>query len=348
MTETTLETRTDLLDLTLPELEARLEAWGEKPFRARQIHEWIYRRGAADFEAMENLPPSLRALLAESARIALPEVVETREDPDAEKFALRLADGVMVESVRIKGREESTFCLSTQAGCDLSCRFCASGKVAFQRNLSAGEIVGQALLLDRLRGRPGNLVYMGMGEPFLNYAATMKSLEILQDSQGYRFGARRITVSTAGGVPEIYRFAREAGQVNLALSLHAASDAKRQDLMPVARLYNLRQLMDAAWDYTEVTGRRISFEYVRIREVNDSRHDAERLAQLLKNRLAHVNLIPFNPIEGSEFKRPSKKDVERFVGDLQRGGVNVTVRHSAGVTVAAACGQLAGKLTEQL
>jgi 23S rRNA (adenine2503-C2)-methyltransferase len=347
MTETALETRTDLLGLTLPELEARLEDWGEKPFRARQVHEWIYRRGAADFDAMENLPQSLRSLLAESASLALPEVVQTREDSDAEKFALRLADGVVVESVRIKGREESTFCLSTQAGCDLSCRFCASGKVAFQRNLSAGEIVGQVLLLDHLRGRPANLVYMGMGEPFLNYAATMKSLEILQDSQGYRFGARRITVSTAGVVPEIYRFAREAGQVNLALSLHAASDAKRQDLMPIARLYNLRQLMEAAWDYTEVTGRRISFEYVLIREVNDSRHDAERLAQLLKNRLAHVNLIPFNPIEGSQFKRPSKKDVERFVGELKRGGVNVTVRHSAGVTVAAACGQLAGKLAQQ-
>jgi len=187
---------------------------------------------------------------------------------------------------------------------------------------------------------------MGMGEPLANYDALVQALAIVNADWGLGFGARRITVSTAGVVPEIYRFAREAGQVNLALSLHAASDAKRQDLMPIARLYNLRQLMDAAWDYTEVTGRRISFEYVLIREVNDSRHDAERLAQLLKNRLAHVNLIPFNPIDGGNFKRPSKKEVERFVAELERGGVNVTIRHSAGVTVAAACGQLAGKLTQ--
>ena len=183
-----------------------------------------------------------------------------------------------------------------------------------------------------------------MGEPFLNYDATMHSLETLQDNRCYGFGARRITVSTAGIVPEVYRFAQEGGQVNLAVSLHATTDTKRGELMPIARLYTLRQLLDAAWYYTEHTGRRISFEYVLIPGVNDSHHDADRLVEMLKDKLAHLNLIPFNPVPKGNYKRPGRKNFDRFLKYLKQHGVNVTPRRSAGTSVHAACGQLAGSL----
>jgi len=333
-----------ILDLTLAQLEAQLAGWGEPRYRAEQVFSWVYQRGAEDLCQMSNLPRGLRERLAERFQLALPEVVKKAQDREAEKFIFRLTDGFIIESVHIKSAEGGTFCLSTQVGCDLSCCFCASGQMPFRRNLSAGEIVGQLLALDRSGGRPSNLVYMGMGEPFLNYEATMKSLEILQEQKGYSLGARRITVSTAGVVPEIYRFAREAGQVNLAISLNATTDAKRQAIMPIARMYNLRQLLDAAWDYTEVTGRRISFEYVLVRDVNDSHHDADRLVEMLKGKLAHLNVIPFNPIQGTTFRRPTKKELERFVNYLRKGRISVTMRHSAGTKLAAACGQLAGQL----
>lgn len=340
-TETTASL--SFFDLTPAELEAQLAEWGEPRYRAAQVFSWIYRKGAQSFSEMTNLPEGLRVRLDEHFSLDLPEVAERVGDREAEKFSFRLSDGCIIESVCIHSTEGRTLCLSMQVGCDLSCRFCASGQMAFRRNLSAGEMVGQVLALERQFGRPSNLVYMGMGEPFLNYDATMKSLSILQEPKGYAFGARRITVSTAGIVPEIYRFAREAGQVNLAISLHATTDAKRQALMPVARVYNLRQLLDAAWDYTEVTGRRISFEYVLIRGVNDSHHDADRLIEMLGGKRAHLNIICFNPIPRGLFKRPARKELERFVEYLRKGGLNVTVRRSVGAQSAAACGQLAGK-----
>jgi len=340
-TETT--SSLSFFDLTPAELEAQLAEWGEARYRAGQVFSWIYRKGAGAFSEMTNLPEGLRARLDEHFSLDLPEVAERVGDREAEKFSFRLSDGCIIESVCIHSSEGRTFCLSMQVGCDLSCRFCASGQMAFRRNLSAGEMVGQVLALEREFGRPSNLVYMGMGEPFLNYDATMKSLSLLQEPEGYAFGARRITVSTAGIVPEIYRFAREAGQVNLAISLHATTDAKRQSLMPVARVYNLRQLLDAAWDYTQVTGRRISFEYVLIRGVNDSHHDADRLIEMLGGKLAHLNIICFNPIPRALFKRPARRELERFVEYLRKGGLNVTVRRSVGAQSAAACGQLAGK-----
>jgi len=333
----------NLFELTLAELETRLAEWGQPRYRAEQIFSRAYRKGTDDFQQITNLPAGLRQRLGEHFSLALPQVVQKQKDREAEKYVFRLEDGLIVESVHIKGREGDTFCLSTQVGCDLSCRFCASGQMPFRRNLSAGEIVGQGLALDRQCGRPSNLVYMGMGEPFLNYDATLKSLKILQEPKGYGFGARRITVSTVGVVPEIYRFAREAGQVNLAVSLHATTDTKREAIMPVARVYNLRQLLDAAWDYTEVTHRRISFEYVLMRDVNDSHHDADRLIEMLSGHSAHLNVIPFNPIQRTKFERPVKKELDRFVNYLKKGGINVTVRHSAGTKLAAACGQLAGQ-----
>ena len=348
MPATSPETMIDLLDLSLDELETELTVLGERAFRAKQVYAWVYQKAASDFEAMSDLPKALRERLSSGFSFKALEAAGVAKDKEAEKAAFRLGDGSVVESVRIQAKEGDTYCLSTQVGCDLSCRFCASGQMAFQRNLTAGEIVGQVLTLQRQSGqRPAHLVYMGMGEPFLNYTATMKSLSILQDAQGYGFGARRITVSTAGVVPEIYRFAREAGQVNLAVSLHGTTDTKRQEIMPIARVYDLRQLLDAAWDYTQTTGRRITFEYILIRGVNDSHHDAIRLVEMLKGKLAHLNVISFNPIPGTRYARPKRGEFERFVGFLKDNGLPVTPRHSAGRSIAAACGQLAGKLKEE-
>lgn len=344
MTQTLSTTTHSLLDLTLAQLGEAILTLGQPAYRAEQIYTWIYRRGARSFEEMTDLPAPLRAELTQHFRLSFPEAVETGEDKEAERLLLRLQDGQFVESVRIKsGESGTTFCLSTQIGCALACRFCASGQLAFRRNLSAGEIVGQVLTLEKLFGRPAHLVYMGMGEPFHNYEATLQSLAILQEQKGYQFGARRITVSTVGVVPEIYRFAREETQVNLAISLHATTDAKRMEIMPIARVYHLNQLLDAAWEYVRKTGRRVSFEYVLLRGVNDTHHDADRLIEMLRGRLAHINLIPFNPIPMARYQRPSRKEVERFADYLRAGGVNATIRHSAGSRVAAACGQLAGR-----
>jgi 23S rRNA (adenine2503-C2)-methyltransferase len=334
-----------LWDMTLADLEGLLLSMDEKKFRAQQVYEWAFGRGKHQFSEMSNLSKKLREHLEQVLSTDLPRVIDTTKDAEAEKYAFQLNDGAIVESVSIQGPDEEgpTFCLSTQVGCDLACRFCASGKVPYRRNLSAGEIVAQTLALEKTNGRPSHLVYMGMGEPFMNYEQTLKSLGIFQEKHGYNLGARRITVSTVGMVPEIYRFAEEDTQVNLAVSLHATTDRKRQEIMPIARVYTLRQLLDACWYYTEKTNRRLSFEYILIRDVNDSHHDADRLAALLKGKLAHVNVIPCNPIAGSELKRPSKKELERFTSTLQKAGVNVTVRYSAGSSIAAACGQLAGE-----
>lgn len=336
----------NLWGLTLGEMQLFLKGSGVPGYRAEQVYSWLYGKAITRYEEMKNLPRDLLERLSEETSINLPQLEEIQEDQETRKALFRLEDGHLVEAVRIEGKGGGTFCLSTQVGCDLSCGFCASGKLAFERNLTTSEIVGQVMELLRRYERPSNLVYMGMGEPFLNYEAVMHSLRIVQEEKGLNFGARRITVSTAGVAPEIYRFAREAGQVNLAVSLHATTDRKRARLMPLGRVYNLRQLLDACWVYVEVTGRRISFEYVVLKGFNDSHHDADRLVEMLHGRLAHLNLIACNPVRGSSFQRPSASQLKGFADYLAGKGLNVTIRRSPGRSLEAACGQLAGRRKE--
>jgi len=334
--------RQSVYDLTLSDLRRTMEAWGERAYHADQVFRWLYQRRAGAFSEMTDLGKDLRARLDEAFTLALPEKVEVASGRDAEKRLLRLRDGLLVECVRIASQKGDTACLSTQAGCLLACAFCASGRARPVRNLSPGEIVGQllALLAD---GSPiGNVVFMGMGEPFLNYHSVMKSIQILETPEGLKMGARRLTISTAGMVPEIYRFAAEGSQVNLAVSLNAPNDEIRRKLMPIARYYPMDRLLTACRHYVEVTRRRLSFEYILIQGVNDARPHALELARLVRGALFHVNLIPYNPISPCRLRAPKSDRVRAYAEWLRDGGVTATIRRSPGREIHAACGQLAG------
>lgn len=334
-----------IYDLTFDELAAFCAPGEEGVSRAKQAWAWLYERGVRDFSAMADLPAALRERLAASRDFHLPEPRDDAADlqTPTRKLLLRCRDGDFVESVAISSDRGYTFCLSTQVGCGAACTFCASGRMGLLRNLTPGEIVGQFLALVLKVGRPQNVVYMGMGEPFHNYDNVIRSLDILTHPEGIRFGQRRITVSTSGVVPEIYRFAREAGQVNLAVSLSGTTDSKRRRVMPIGGCYNLRQLLAAVDAYTSATHRRVTFEYVLLPGVNNSAHDALRLGDMCRNRLVSVNVIPFNSIKPSVFRAPSRMEVETFRRRLEEAGVNATVRWSAGSRINAACGQLAGR-----
>lgn len=342
-----------LLDWRLDELIGRIAELGQPAYRARQVWRWVYRELVFDFQQMTDLPQSLRHTLMAAYEITAGhpvELLESREQ-DTTKALLEMADGEWVECVLMTYEERRTACLSTQAGCPIACPFCATGQAGFRRNLTAGEIVWQALFLARLavphstkEEQPlTNIVYMGMGEPLLNYEATLESIRILSDPAGFGMGARRFTISTAGVVPGILRLAGEPLPIGLAVSLHAADDALRQDLVPLARRYPMNELMQALRTYANATGRRITFEYALFHEVNDSVEGAERLAELLGGLTAHVNLIPANPIEGSPFEPSSRSSVESFAEALQRRGLACTVRVRRGLDVAAGCGQLRGR-----
>lgn len=334
-----------LLDLSLEELTAELQALGEPPYRARQVWEWVWRHLCFDFGAMTNLPLRLREALAERFHLALPPVLARERDEDGtEKVLLGLGDGASVEAVLIPEEDRRTVCISTQVGCPVACAFCATGQTGFVRNLTAGEIAAQvlhfALSLKGKGERVSHVVVMGMGEPLLNYEATLKALRNLNDPRGFGLGARRITISTVGVVPGILRLAQEGRQFNLAISLHAPSEELRRKLVPLAERWPLAEVLRAADAYALATGRRVTYEYVLLAGVNDGLAQARALAKLLRGRLAHVNLIPFNPAPGLPFARPSDGQIELFRRELLAHGIDVTVRRSRGVRIQAACGQL--------
>ncbi len=360
-------TRNTFLDLSFPELQALLESWGEMPFRARQVWEWLYVHLADDWEQMTNLPRALRERLAAEYSLGLPRVLATQVSSDGltRKDLLQLADGETIEAVLMRYERRRTACISTQVGCPIGCLFCATGQAGFRRNLSAGEIVAQALHFARiLRDEEpqraehplSNVVLMGMGEPLLNYEATLEAIHRLTDPQGFRLGQRHITLSTVGIVPGMDRLAKErnphgegALQITLAISLHAATDDLRNRLVPVNRRYGLDALFAACRRYFERTGRRISFEWVLIAGVNDSPAQAEALAERLRPKKgdlpplpAHVNLIPLNPTPDYDGKPPSRQAIAAFTAILQRRGIPYTVRLRRGIEIQAGCGQLRG------
>ena len=341
-----------LLDSSRDDLERRLAGWGELPFRARQVARWTLRQGVTSFEAMTNLPASLRARLAEECSLAPPPVLaETVSDDGATtKLLLDLGGGDAVEAVRMDYDPErpqhapgshgrSTVCVSTQVGCAMACVFCATGQQGFTRDLTAGEILAQVLHFSRERP-VGNVVFMGMGEPLANYAATLTAVRWLIDPHGLDLRARGITISTVGLRSGIRRLAHEGLQVGLSISLHAPDDELRRSLIPTAGGTTIDDLLEGGRDYVEQTGRRVTFAYALIEGINDEPEQARRLAARVRGIRAHVNLIPYNPTAGEGLRRPSRERVRAFQRELQAAGINATVRVERGVEIAAACGQL--------
>lgn len=335
---------TDLRGRFLQELEALAERFGEPRYRGRQLARWLYVRGVESVEAMTDLPQSFRARLAQETRIPGLRLRRVQEAPDgaAAKFLAVLDDGLAIECVLMRfddGRRSA--CLSTQVGCAMGCVFCATGLSGFSRNLSAGEIVGQALLIRaQADARLSHVVFMGMGEPLANYEATVRAARLITAPYGLGIGARHLTLSTVGLVPQIRRLAGERLPITLAVSLHAPTDALRERLVPVDHRYPLADLLPACRDYAAQTGRRITFEYVLIDGVNDGSAEARGLAALLRGFRCHVNLIPLNPVSGVPLRRPPVERVRAFARRLRDAGVPVTVRIERGVEIQAACGQL--------
>jgi len=334
----------DLAELDLQELEAALEAQGHERFHARQLYRWIYKRGITDFERMTDLSLPLRARLAEEFRITTPRIVSDETSVDGtRKLVLELGDHRRIESVFIPDTPAMTFCISTQVGCAMGCGFCLTGKMGLVRNLTAGEIAGQVRVLaaaTQLLGEPFNIVLMGMGEPLHNYEHTMKALRMLHSEHGLAVSPRRVTLSTVGIVPGLERLAREPLMPNLAISLHATTDAQRTELVPPNRKYPLEAILDACRKFPLKKRSRITFEYVLLDGVNDTPEDARRLARLLSGIKAKVNLIPLNPAPGIPYNRPSDERVDRFAQILADRHLTVSVRKSRGRDIRAACGQL--------
>ena len=335
-------TRSLIHGISQTELREFCAGAGVPAYRAGQIWNWLYTQRVSGWEEMKNLPASLRQTLSERFDIVpLTLVKRDGTPPGTRKLLVGLRDGEAVEEVLIPARERRTVCVSSQVGCRFACAFCASGKAGWLRNLDAGEIVGQFLLAWREYGdRPTNLVFMGMGEPFDNYDAVLKTVRILNDGDGINLGARHMTISTSGVIPGIERLSEEGLQVELSVSLHAPDDGLRSRLMPVNRRYPLSELLAACAQYARTTGRIITFEYTLIKGVNDSRRQAADLAQLLKAMPARVNLIPLSPVDGFEGEAPAPETGPMFIEVLSKAGVNATLRVSKGTGIDAACGQL--------
>jgi 23S rRNA (adenine2503-C2)-methyltransferase len=336
----------DLKALTLEELKGEIVGMGEPAYRAEQVFAWVYKKGAKSFSLMTDLSEPLREKLAGKFSIAGLEVwSEARAKDGTEKFVFRLESGVGIETVLIPSGERATVCVSTQAGCKFRCAFCASGRRGFIRNLSPAEIVGQVLYATERLGRlPTNIVFMGMGEPLDNYENLAKSIAILNSPHGPAIAARRMTVSTAGVVPGIIRFKELGLQVNLSVSLHAATDPKRSSLMPINKQYPLEKLLRACEDYIGSGGRKITLEVVLLRDVNDAPEDVDGLARIAKRLRAKINFIPFSPVAGLPFETPEPARIQSAIQRFRRKNVPVTLRQSKGREIAAACGQLAGRL----
>jgi len=360
----TLTARTNLLDLPRPELEAFVATLGSKPFRARQLMNWVYKRGVGSFGAMTDLAKDFRARLCELAEVRPPQVMARQHSADGTcKWLLRADASQAFEMVFIPEPDRGTLCISSQVGCALDCSFCSTAQQGFNRNLSTAEIVGQVWLAAReleaqraptagegaLRAERcvTNVVLMGMGEPLANFRNVVPALDILLDDFGFDLSRRRVTLSTSGLVPQIYRLA-ERSNVALAVSLHAPDDALRNELVPINRKHPIAELLTACWHYLdEQNGRSVTFEYVMLEGVNDSPAQARALARLLHGHPAKVNLIPFNPFPGTHYRRSPGAVIQRFRDELLQRGVLATIRRTRGDDIDAACGQLAGRVIDR-
>ncbi|MFO7808962.1 23S rRNA (adenine(2503)-C(2))-methyltransferase RlmN [Guyparkeria sp.] len=354
---TSTDERINLLGLAPSRLRAWFAEMGEKPFRANQVLKWVHQRRVEDFDAMTDLAKSLRERLKEIACIRPPEILLDQASRDGtRKFLVDTGGGNSVEMVYIPEDDRATLCISSQVGCSLTCTFCSTGRQGFNRNLSTAEIVGQLWLAERLIERRlptgkaiSNVVFMGMGEPLLNEQAVVDSAELMLDDHAYGLSKRRVTISTSGIVPAIDRLG-ERLPISLAISLHAPNDALRDELVPINEKYPLDQLMAACDRYAEVVPHgAIIYEYVMIQGVNDTPEHADELIELLgpRKEAVKINLIPFNPFEGSGYERSSRNRIERFRARLKAVGINTVPRKTRGDDIDAACGQLAGKVADR-
>lgn len=336
----------DIRAYTFEELKKEMEALGEKAFRAKQIYEWLHVKLADSFEEMTNLSKALREKLDIQYEILQVKMLERQESKldGTNKFLFQLHDGHVVESVLMKYHHGNSVCISSQVGCRMGCRFCASTIGGLERNLSPSEMLGQIYQIQKISGeRVSNVVVMGTGEPMDNYDNFVKFIHILTDDKGLNISQRNVTVSTCGIVPNMRRLAEEKLQITLALSLHGSTQEKRKILMPVANKYELSEVLAACDYYFEQTGRRITFEYSLVHGVNDTEEDANELIHMLKHRNCHLNLIPVNPIKERNYERPSRKSAEDFKNKLERNGINTTIRREMGSDIDGACGQLRSK-----
>lgn len=340
----------NLKDYTLAELEEILTGLGEAKFRAKQIFKWIY-DGAESFDDMNNIPKALREKLSDKYcvnNLKIKEKFISRID-ETRRYLLQLDDGNFIESVLMKYHHGYTICVSSQVGCAMGCSFCASTRGGKVRNLTAGEIIGQVMTVQKDLGeRISNIVMMGMGEPLDNFGNVMRFLENVNNPLGLNIGHRHISLSTCGLVDKIKELADKELQITLSVSLHATNDEKRSEIMPVNKKYNIHKLMDACNYYIKKTNRRISFEYTLIRGVNDTPAEAEELLKLISGMLCHVNLIPVNEVKETGFVSSDKNAVEKFRRILEKGGISATIRREMGADISAACGQLRASALRRL
>lgn len=339
----------NLFDFSLDELKEFIKELDEPQFRGKQIFEWMY-RGAESFEDMTNIPKSLREKLSVSSFLGGMSISEkyVSKIDETRKYLLQLNDGNFIETVLMKYEYGYTVCVSSQVGCKMGCKFCASTVNGWVRNLTPGEIIGQVLCVQKDLGqRISNVVMMGIGEPFDNFENVLKSIKLMNSPEGLGIGQRHISVSTCGLTDKIRTLADMKMQITLLISLHAPSDERRSQIMPVNKKFNINELMSACDYYIKETGRRISFEYTLISGVNDTLEEADTLANLVKGKLCHINLIPVNKVEESGFSKSSRERVEAFKARLEKHGLVATVRREMGSDINAACGQLRNKKTKQ-
>lgn len=335
--------KTNLKGLDVAELEKWVTGVGEQPFRARQIYQWMYAKNVRDFSEMSNLSKNLRQTLSAAAELSVLAIQAKRasRQDQSVKYLFTLKDGYAVEAVYMEENHRVTVCLSTMVGCPIACPYCATGMMGFRRNLTAGEIIDQLLLIQSdLNVRATNIVFMGMGEPFLNYDNVVKAAGIMNSELGPEIAARRIAISTAGIIPGIRRFTDEGHRFKLAISLNGTTDHQRDELVPVNRQYPLKELLAAVQNYTKRSRRRATFEYILIAGYNDAAADAGRLIGMLSQIPCKVNLIPYNENEFLPYRSPTERELNRFLEQLYRTPFAVTVRRSKGQDIAAACGQL--------
>ncbi len=331
-------------DLSFQKLKSYLNSIGETKYRFHQITNWLYKKYALSFDEMTDIKKTLREKLRNEFDIISLKLIKRIKDNDTEKFLFACRDGHHIESVLIRDGDRRTICISTQIGCKLKCAFCRTGKIPFIRNLTISEILDQFILVNKSilpREKLTNIVFMGMGEPLLNYKNVVSAIKIIEDNHGLAFSGRRITISTAGLIPEMKKLAKENLNINIAISLNAADDEKRSYLMPINKNYPLKELLKVAKQMPIPRRRRITFEYILIKDITDSLKDAEKLVNLLKGFKCKVNLIRYNPTENDKFSPPDEKRVKEFEAYLWAHGITTFVRKSKGKNIKAGCGQLA-------
>ena len=327
--------------ITIDELETFLKENNEKKYRAGQIMDWLYIKRVDSFSKMSNLSHELIKLLEENYFFDKIEVLKEEKDIDVSKFLFKLSDGNLIEAVLMNHDYGNSLCVSSQVGCNMSCKFCESGRLKKVRNLTSGEMISQILIVEKLiKKRISHVVVMGIGEPFDNFDNLVSFITIANYQKGINLGSRHITVSTCGIVPKIYEFAKLPYQVNLAISLHAPNNEIRDKIMPINKIYKIEKLIKAVKDYISITNRRVTFEYIMLKDINDSIENAKELANLLRGINSYVNLIPYNETENISFKRTEKKKILEFYDILKKEKINVTIRREFGTGIDAACGQL--------